>query len=356
MNKPDFTGLTPVELEKYLESAGQPRYRAHQIFSWIHGKVVQSFSQMTDLPAAFREQLEREFRLEVPDILSIRDSGDTGSRKFLLEFSDGAKVESVFLPEGRRRTVCLSSQVGCPLGCKFCATGKMGLKRNLTTAEIMAQLYAIKRETGGRITNVVFMGMGEPLLNYDAIIKAAWLIHHESGVNIGARKITISTSGIASRIRQLADERHPFRLAFSLNATTDYVRTNIMPINQKHDLTACFNALEYYSSRTRQRVTVEYILLPGVNDSKDDAERLIKIIRLLRAKLNVIPFNPIPDAPYHRPSQNELKQFLSRVEPAVQTVTVRWSQGSDISAACGQLFAENVKRKHGTIDKIQQEV
>jgi len=349
----NFTGLTPDELEQFLKSIDQPKYRAGQIFSWIHDKVVQSFNQMTDLPIELRQQLENDCKLELPDILKIDDSGKTGSRKFLLELSDGGKVESVFLPEGKRRTVCISSQIGCPLACKFCATGKMGLLRNLTTAEIVAQLYAIKRETDGRITNVVFMGMGEPLLNYNSVIKAARLIHHESGLNIGARKITISTSGIASRIRQLADERHPFRLAFSLNATTDNVRTNIMPINQKHDLTACLNALEYYSSRTRQRVTVEYILLPGVNDSKDDAERLIKIIRLLRAKLNVIPFNPIPDSPYRRPSQNELKQFISKVDPAVQTVTVRWSQGSDISAACGQLFAENEKRKRRPADKTQ---
>lgn len=349
----NFTGLTPDELEQFLKSIDQPKYRAGQIFSWIHDKVVQSFNQMTDLPIELRQQLENDCKLELPDILKIDDSGKTGSRKFLLELSDGGKVESVFLPEGKRRTVCISSQIGCPLACKFCATGKMGLLRNLTTAEIVAQLYAIKRETDGRITNVVFMGMGEPLLNYNSVIKAARLIHHESGLNIGARKITISTSGIASRIRQLADERHPFRLAFSLNATTDNVRTNIMPINQKHDLTACLNALEYYSSRTRQRVTVEYILLPGVNDSKDDAERLIKIIRLLRAKLNIIPFNPVLESPYRLPTQNELKQFISKVDPAVQTVTVRWSQGSDISAACGQLFAENEKRKRRPADKTQ---
>jgi 23S rRNA (adenine2503-C2)-methyltransferase len=350
----NFTGLTPEELEQFLKSIGQPKYRAGQIFSWIHGRVVQSFSEMTDLPADFRQQLENDCSLEVPDILSIHDSGNTGSRKFLMELSDGAKVEAVFLPEQKRRTVCISSQVGCPLACKFCATGMMGLVRNLTAAEIVAQLYAIKREVGGRISNVVFMGMGEPFLNYNAVIKAAQLIHHKSGLNIGARKITISTSGIASRIRQMADENHPFRLAFSLNATTDQIRGHIMPINLKHDLTACLDSLEYYSSRTRQRVTVEYIMLPGVNDSKEDAERLIKIIRRLRAKLNVIPFNPVPDTPYRQPNQNELKQFVSKVEPAVRTVTVRWSQGSDISAACGQLYAENVKRKRRPTDKTQQ--
>ncbi len=350
----NFTGLTPDELEQFLKSIDQPKYRAGQIFTWIHGRVVQSFNQMTDLPIELRQQLESDCKLELPDILKIDDSGKTGSRKFLMELSDGGKVESVFLPEGKRRTVCISSQIGCPLACKFCATGKMGFIRNLTTAEIVAQLYAIKREMGGRITNVVFMGMGEPLLNYNSVIKAARLIHHESGLNIGARKITISTSGIASRIRQLADERQPFRLAFSLNATTDKVRSQLMPINLKHDLTACIDALQYYSSRMRQKITVEYIQLPGLNDFKDDADRLIKIVRKLRAKLNIIPFNPIPNSTYRHPNQNELNRFYSIVEPAIETVTVRWSQGSDISAACGQLYAENEKRKSHPADKTQQ--
>ncbi|MFQ6607928.1 MAG: 23S rRNA (adenine(2503)-C(2))-methyltransferase RlmN [Fidelibacterota bacterium] len=349
----DITSLTLKELEKFLLSSGEPKYRARQIFSWIHDRTVSSFVQMTDLPKTFRDHMESEYRLEVPDILSIHDSDITGSRKFLLELSDGSKVESVFLPEGNRRTVCLSSQVGCPLGCKFCATGKMGILRDLSTAEIVAQLYAIKREVKERITNVVFMGMGEPLLNYDAVLKAAELIHHEAGGNIGLRKITISTSGIAPRIRQFADEHHPYQLAFSLNATTDQVRTEIMPINRKHDLATCLDALEYYSSRSRQRVTVEYVLLPGVNNSREDAERLIKIVRRLRAKLNVIPFNPIPETPFQQPTQEEMEKFLSRLSPAIQIVTVRWSQGSDIRAACGQLFVQNVKKKSHLADKTQ---
>ena len=340
----DLTGMTPEELRDFSTGLGEKSFRGGQIFSWIHQHGSESFAEMTTLSKELRRKLESKATLQIPEVIDVTESGETASRKFLFRLTDGMKIESVFLPEGKRRTVCLSSQVGCPLDCKFCATAKMGLFRNLTTGEIVGHLLAVGREIGERITNVVFMGMGEPMLNYDNVIKAATIIHHPEGLNIGSRKITISTVGMADSIRQYADEGHPFKLALSLNAADDALRDRLMPINRKHNLEACISALDHYSERTGKRFTIEYVLMAGTNDRPEDATRLAGILKRLDCKLNLIPYNPIPGESFKRPNRDQLKRFYELIYGAKRTVTVRWSQGKDINAACGQLHAENQRK------------
>ncbi len=340
----DLTGLTPEELRNFSMELGEKPFRGDQIFSWIHQHGSESFDEMTTLSKQLRHKLESKAILQIPKVIDVTNSEETASRKFLFQLTDGMKIESVFLPEGKRRTVCLSSQVGCPLDCKFCATAKMGLFRNLTTAEIVGQILAVGRKTGERITNVVFMGMGEPMLNYDNVIKAANIIHHSEGLNIGSRKITISTVGMADKIRQYADEGHPFKLALSLNAADDVLRDRLMPINRKYNLEACISALQHYTELKSKRVTVEYVLMAGMNDRPEDATRLAGILKRLDCQLNLIPYNPIPEEPFKRPNRDQLKRFFELISSGRRTVTVRWSQGKDINAACGQLHAENQRK------------
>jgi len=352
VTKTNLSGLSREELVTFCTSLEESNYRAGQIFSWIHAKLVSSFAEMTDLSISCRARLEEVAVLESLTLISIQDSTQTSARKFLFELFDGARIESVYLPDSGRHTVCLSSQVGCPLDCSFCATGKMGFIRNLTAAEIMAQLICIQKEVDERISNVVFMGMGEPLLNYDAVVKAASLINDKNGFAIGARKIIISTAGIVSNIVRFADEGHRFGLAFSLNATGEASRSAVMPITKKYTLADCLDALSYYSKKLRRQVTLEYILMNGVNDSDEDARRLSSFTRRLKCKLNIIPYNPIPGDAAKRPTKEELNTFVKKLLPSKSIVTVRWSQGSDISAACGQLYSQ-IKR--GTARKQMEE-
>lgn len=344
MDSADILSMSRSDLRLFVLEFGEREFRGNQIFSWIHQHCVTDFTQMTTLPKTFRDMLDSKAILQLPFVVETSKSSETASLKFLFELSDGMKIESVFLPEGKRRTICLSSQVGCPLDCKFCATAKMGLLRNLTIGEIVGQFLAVWKATGERITNVVFMGMGEPMLNYDNVVQAAKIIHDSEGINIGARKITISTVGFVDRIRQLADEGNPFELAFSLNATNDQLRDKLMPINKKYNLKECISALKYYTDKLRKRVTLEYVLIAGTNDSQEDALRLASILKKVDCKLNLIPYNPIPGEIFRRPSKLELKRFYQWVLLGKRTVTVRWSQGKDINAACGQLYAANTRK------------
>ena len=343
MDLMDLTGMSRDELGSFVADLGERKFRGNQIFSWIQEHGITDFSQMTTLTKEFRESLKSKAIIQEPSILDINESSETSSKKFLFELYDGMKIESVYLPEGKRRTVCLSSQVGCALDCKFCATAKMGILRNLSAGEIVGQLLGVKRNVGERITNVVFMGMGEPMLNYNNVIKAANIINDSEGLNICARKITISTVGIAKKIRQLADDRIPFKLAFSLNATNDRSRNSLMPINKMYNLEECFSALNYYTIKLKKRITLEYVLMAGTNNSDEDAQRLASMIKKLNCKLNLIPYNPIFGETFKRPNRIELKGFFEKVSASgKRTITVRWSQGKDINAACGQLHANNI--------------
>ena len=238
----------------------------------------------------------------------------------------------------------MSSQVGCALDCKFCATAKMGILRNLTVAEIMGQLLSVIKETKQKITNIVFMGMGEPMMNYNNVIKAADIIHDQKGLNIGARKITISTVGMVKKIRQYTKEKHPYNIAFSLNATNDFERSKLMPINKKYNLKSCLDALKDYGDKLKRPAMIEYVLISGVNDTYEDAIRLAKIIKSLDCKLNVIPYNPIKGESFKRPTEYEINNFINNIRSKSTIITVRWSQGKDVNAACGQLYTKNEKK------------
>ncbi len=328
--------FSQAELENFAQSKGHKAFRGRQLFQWIWEKGVDSFSEMSNLSKPFIEKLELTCNLELSTVHQVQTSETQGTSKFLIRLNDGRFVETVLIPESRRVTVCLSSQVGCALDCDFCATGKMGLKRNLTSGEIADQLLHVRRFSERLITNIVFMGMGEPFHNYDQVIKAANILNADSGFAHGARKITISTSGLVPQIRRFADEGHRFKLAVSLNASEDQSRTQIMPINKKWDIAELVKACKHYTETSKNMLTFEYVLMQGINDSSGDARRLKKIANQVFCKVNVIPYNEVAEG-YQRPSKKRITTFLDALEGGRFGVTVRWSQGDDIDAACGQL-------------------
>lgn len=342
----DLKGLLPEELQAFISALGKERYRTKQLLAWIYGRGAASFDDMTDLSRAFRGELSGRARIsQLTEVLRARSS-DGKAVKFLFALSDGLRVESVLMFERDRRTLCVSSQVGCSLDCSFCATGRMGLLRNLTTAEIIDQVLAIRRElvaSSDDLTNIVMMGMGEPLLNYDAVTRAVRLMGLEMGPCLSARKVTLSTAGHVPGILRLAEEGLKVGLAVSLNATLDELRTRIMPINRKWPIAALLDAVRRYYRRIGRRVTFEYVLLAGENDADADADRLIALVRGIPCKINLIPWNPIPSpGPQHRrPAQARIDAFADRLRAGHLTVNVRYSKGEDIAAACGQLITEH---------------
>jgi len=337
MEKQNITGMTLEQMETLMESIGQPTYRAAQLFNWIYKRRADSFDQMTNFSKSLRSQLSDFADIGHIEVADQRVASDKSTIKFLFRLSDRYHVESVYMEEGKRRTICLSSQVGCSLGCKFCATGDMGFLRNLSAGEIVEQLLAIHRNVGAEATNVVLMGMGEPFLNYEEVIKACDLISHDKGIAIGKRKITISTAGIVPQIRRFTDEGQRYKLAISLNAPVDSTRSQLMPINKKYPVHELMNAAKYYAVKSRNRITFEYVLFDGLNDSKKDALELKKLIGDLRCKINLIPYNTV-DGKYHPPSENRINAFIQPFLDMNVVISVRRSKGSEIQAACGQLF------------------
>jgi len=337
MKRIPLKGLTLPELESFVLSQGLERYRARQLFHWMYYRRAKSFDQMTNLRKDLRQRLSEIAELHSVQIDHQQLSPESGAVKFLFQLRDGERVEGVFIPDGRRRTVCLSTQVGCPLGCTFCATGKMGFRRNLTAGEIVDQLIAIERLLDTEATNVVMMGMGEPFLNYENVIKAAQLIANPEGIAISQRKITLSTAGYVPAIYRFANEGHRFKLAISLNATTDELRSQLMPINQKFDLEKLLEAARHYVRKSRKRVTFEYVLIAGMNDSRSDARRLRRLLKGIPCKINLIPYNEIDGGGFQPPDERAVNQFAQWLADFAATVTIRRSQGGDIKAACGQL-------------------
>jgi 23S rRNA (adenine2503-C2)-methyltransferase len=327
-----------------LRSVAQPSYRARQITDWLYKKRVNSFAEMTDLPQVLRAKLADDFSFDRIEVVRVLGSADT-TRKFLFRLSDGNLIESVLIPASPalygspsdRRTICLSTQVGCAYGCKFCASGLDGWKRNLRPNEIVNQITAVERESGERIDNIVFMGMGEPLANYDNVMGAIQIVNAPWGIGIGARHITISTSGLVPQIRKLTEQPLQIRLAVSLHGATDDVRSAIMPINRKHNLSALLEACRYFTSRKKQRITFEYILIAEVNDSDKQARELAKHAHALDAKVNLIPYNNVEGLDWVRPSPDRQKRFLAVLRAAGVRATLRREKGDDIAAACGQL-------------------
>lgn len=336
--KINVKGLWIEDYEKLLEELGEKRYRARQLALWVYAKGATSFEQMSDLSKELREKLDQIAFIENIKLVKSQTSQKDISEKFLFELSDGEKIESVLIWEGKRVTLCLSTQVGCPLGCTFCATGKMGFKRNLTTGEIVDQAVVLGHH---HITNAVLMGMGEPLLNYENTLKAIRIMNNVMGLSLPAKGITLSTAGIPSMIEKLAEENFKIKLAISLNAPTDEKRNELMPINKKHPLPQLLKAVKNFTKKRKTRATFEYVLIKDVNDSEKDALALSKLIAGIPCKINLIPYNPVPDLPYERPSEEKTEAFRDYLYPRCPTVTLRRSKGEDILAACGQLRTQS---------------
>ena len=342
--KIDLKSLQLEELREKLGNFGERSYRAGQITDWLYKKRVESLENMTDLPQELRGRLAKLFAFERLEVVRVLGSQDA-TRKFLFRLSDGNLIESVLIPaspalygeESDRRTICISTQVGCAYGCKFCASGLEGFSRNLRANEIVDQILAVERESGEKIDNIVFMGMGEPLANFDNVMTAIRIINAPWGLGIGARHITVSTSGLAPQIRKLANEPLQIRLAVSLHGATDDVRDQIMPINRKYNIAALLSACDYYTAHRRQRLTFEYILIAGVNDTEEQADFLAQHARRLSAKVNLIPYNSVEGLRWSRPSRNRQEKFLSILRADGVAATLRREKGHDINAACGQL-------------------
>jgi 23S rRNA (adenine2503-C2)-methyltransferase len=342
--KIDLKSLQLEELREKLGNFGEPSYRAGQITDWLYKKRVESLENMTDLPQELRGRLAKLFAFERWEVVRVLGSQDA-TLKFLFRLSDGNLIESVLIPaspalygeESDRRTICISTQVGCAYGCKFCASGLEGFCRNLRANEIVDQILAVERESGEKIDNIVFMGMGEPLANFDNVMTAIRIINAPWGLGIGARHITVSTSGLAPQIRKLANEPLQIRLAVSLHGATDDVRDQIMPINRKYNIAALLSACDYYTAHRRQRLTFEYILIAGVNDTEEQADFLAQHARRLSAKVNLIPYNSVEGLRWSRPSRNRQEKFLSILRADGVAATLRREKGHDINAACGQL-------------------
>jgi 23S rRNA (adenine2503-C2)-methyltransferase len=340
----DIRSLQFHEFDEKIREFGEPLYRARQIADWLYQKRVQSFDEMTDLPRKFRNRLAKQFDFGKIDVVRVLGSHDT-TRKFLFRLNDESLIETVLIPaspalygsRSDRRTICISTQVGCAYGCKFCASGLEGFSRNLNPNEIVDQIVAVERESGEKIDNIVFMGMGEPLANLENVMRAIRIINAPWGLGIGARHITISTSGLAPQIRQMADESLQVRLAVSLHGATDAVRNQIMPINRRYNVETLLSACDYYATRKKQRLTFEYILIAGVNDSEEQAQILGRHAKRLSAKVNLIPYNTVHGLPWSRPAQDQQETFLSILRQRGIAATLRREKGHDIDAACGQL-------------------
>ena len=339
-SKPErlITDLSSEELGQWCEENGQPAYRAVQIRRWIYGKRVESFDEMHDLPAAMRDQLKLDFRLFASEIVAHQIATDR-TEKLLLKLHDGEHVECVLMRETSRRTVCISTQVGCAMGCVFCASGLLGLSRNLSTGEMLEQILRIDRLLDGteRITNVVVMGIGEPLANLRNLIPAMTTLNDKGGMGLGVRRITISTVGLPDQIRELASTGKAFNLAVSLHAPNDKLRTELVPVNDKIGIKEIMAAADDYFERTGRRISYEYVLLGNINDSAEHAHQLSTLLKGRNAHVNLIPMNDVQELPMHEPTQPRTQEFVTELERAGVNVTVRKRKGADIDAACGQL-------------------
>ncbi len=349
MTAPDIKSRHLEELKAQLQAWGEPSFRAEQLTHWLYTRRITRWEEMTNLPQALRKRLAEAFRFEQLDLVRCLGATDT-TRKFLWRLADGQLIESVLIPANPalygeasdRLTLCVSTQVGCAYGCVFCASGLAGWKRNLEAHEIVGQVLAAERAAGSApgdrsVTNLVFMGMGEPLANYDQLLRALRILNAPWGLGIGARKITLSTSGLAPQIRQLAAEPMQVRLAISLHGATDAVRQQIMPVNRKYPLAELTAACEEYLATKGRMITFEYILIAGVNDQPAHAEPLAVLAKRLRAKVNLIPYNPVQGLAWERPAPEAQEAFLEVLLAREVQATLRREKGTDIEAACGQL-------------------
>lgn len=332
--------FTLPEMESWVESIGEKRFRARQLFKHIYNRRISSWSECSDLSKSFRVQLELGTSLNALKTAE-KLHGSDGTVKYLFSLPDGHAIESVLIPDPPRRTLCISSQVGCAMGCRFCLTGSLGFKRNLTAGEIVDQVCQVQQDIGPdeRITNIVLMGMGEPLANYGEVLRAMRVMIDPTGLAFSHRRITLSTIGLAPQLARLGKDS-PVNLAISLHAPDDELRSRIMPVNRTYPLQALIAACRIYPIPPRKRITFEYILLDSFNDSPKQARSLVKLLNGIRAKVNLIPFNPHPRADFRCPSQEKILAFQEVLQDAGLTATIRQSRGADIGAACGQLAAK----------------
>ena len=345
--KTNLLGMTREQLDAFFIELGEKKYRTKQLMQWVYQRQVVDFDQMTDFSKKLRDKLKEQASLDMPKVV-LQDFSTDGTRKFVLELEGGNRVETVFIPEGQRGTLCISSQVGCALDCQFCSTGKQGFFRDLKASEIIAQVwiaaasFGVPENLGHRpITNIVLMGMGEPLLNFKATVDAMHVMLDDFAYGVSKRRLTLSTSGIAPKIRELA-EHADVALALSLHAPNDELRDEIVPINKKYKIAEVLDACRYYLSKfsERKRVIIEYVLLDNVNDKIEHAHQMIELLKDFPCKINLIPFNPFPHAPYKRPNGQRIQKFKDILSQAGFVTTVRTTRGEDIDAACGQLVGQ----------------
>ena len=335
--KTDIKSLTYEQLEEYMLSRGEKKYRAGQLFEWMHKHLASSIDEMANLPKTLRESLKEECVYTAAKVEKRQSSKADGTQKFLFSMADGQMIESVFMPYQHGNSVCISSQAGCRMGCAFCASAIGGLVRNLTPAEMLEQIYEITRQTGERVSNIVVMGTGEPLDNYVNLLTFINLVSHEKGLNISRRNITVSTCGLVDKIGQLAEENLPITLAISLHAVTDEKRRELMPIARRYSIDELLTAAGAYGKKTGRRVTLEYSLIAGKNDTKEDAQLLAAHAKRIGAHVNLIPVNPVTETGLQPPDLKAVERFSDRLEKEHANVTVRRRLGADIDAACGQL-------------------
>jgi 23S rRNA (adenine2503-C2)-methyltransferase len=341
----DLAEFDRPSLDRWLLEHGYERFRSRQIIAWVYRRGATDISAMTDLPRGLRDELAAQFRFTTPTLVR-RERSEDGTEKFLLRLADGAQIESVFIPDTPGMTFCISTQVGCAMGCAFCLTGRMGLVRNLTAGEIAGQVRVLAGTLGltARPFNIVLMGMGEPLHNYDETIKALRILTDEHGFAMPARRITLSTVGLLDALERLAAEPIMPNLAVSLHAPTDAMRGDLVPINRKYGVADIIEACRRFPLKRRSRITFEYVLLAGVNDSPADARRLARLLAGVKAKVNLIPLNPAPGIPFERPTDEAVDRFALVLSEHQVTVSVRKSRGRDIRAACGQLIVDGQRR------------
>lgn len=339
--KKDICSLNYKELQMEMERIGEKRFRAKQIYEWLHVKLAADFEEMTNLSKNLRERLDEEYEIQTVHMLEEQVSKLDGTRKYLFELKDGNTVESVLMKYRHGNSVCISSQVGCRMGCRFCASTIGGLVRNLEPSEMLRQIYEIQKKSGERVSNIVVMGTGEPLDNYDNLLKFIRMISDEHGLNISQRNITVSTCGIVPKIMELAGEHLQITLALSLHGSTQEKRQGLMPIANKYELSEVLHACDYYFQETGRRMTFEYSLIAGVNDTQEDIRELKELLGHRHCHLNVIPVNPIKERNFVRPDKKNAENFKNSFQDSGINVTIRREMGSDIDGACGQL-----RRRH----------
>lgn len=336
-NMVDIKSLNINELNNFIESIGEKKFRAKQIYEWLHIKLAGSFDEMSNISVALRDRLKEECILTKLEPVEILTSAVDGTKKYLFQLSDGNVIESVLMRYHHGNSVCISTQVGCRMGCKFCASTLDGLERNLTPSEMLDEIYSIQRDIGERISNIVLMGSGEPLDNYDNVIKFLELISDENGLNISQRNITLSTCGLVPKMYELADKNMQITLAISLHASNDETRRELMPVAKAYSIEEVLKACRYFFEKTGRRLTFEYSLVAGVNDNVEGADALGSLLKGINCHVNLIPVNPIKERDFKQSDKQAIDRFKSRLEKYGMNVTVRREMGRDINGACGQL-------------------